>query len=121
MDKEDFFKKIGRQVRKFRKKRNLSQESLAELIGKSDDTISNIERGVFPPRMETVLDLAEALEVVPYELLMIDDMEPSDRERFEAIEQITDLLREKPIELIQSATQQIQTMISFHQNMAGKK
>jgi transcriptional regulator with XRE-family HTH domain len=56
-------KALGRRVKALRKDRKLSQEDLAELIGRSVDTVSNIERGFSSTRLSTAFEIAEALKV----------------------------------------------------------
>lgn len=55
--------KFGKQLRKFRRNKDVTQEQLAELIGVSADFISQIERGLNSPSFETLLKLSEVLEV----------------------------------------------------------
>jgi len=58
---------FGERVQSLRRDRRITQEQLAELTEKSIEHISYIERGERAPSFETILDLAEALEVsVPY-------------------------------------------------------
>lgn len=58
---------FGERVQALRRERGITQEQLAELIDKSIEHISYIERGERAPSFETILDLAAALEVsVPY-------------------------------------------------------
>jgi len=54
---------LGHRIKALRKERKLSQEDLAEMIGKSVDTVSNIERGFSSTRLSTVFEIAEALKV----------------------------------------------------------
>lgn len=56
---------VGLRVRDLRHAAGLSQQALAERIGKSTQTISEIERGVFAPSFETIESLARALKVGP--------------------------------------------------------
>lgn len=56
-------KQLGRRIKLLRKERKLSQEALAELIDKSVDTISNIERGFASTRISTAFEIAQALKV----------------------------------------------------------
>ena len=56
-------KQLGRRIKLLRKERKLSQEELAELIDKSVDTISNIERGFASTRISTAFEIAQALKV----------------------------------------------------------
>ena len=58
---------FGDRVQALRRERGITQEQLAESIDKSIEHISYIERGERAPSFETILDIAEALEVsVPY-------------------------------------------------------
>lgn len=61
---------LGARVRQLREWRGLSQEELAEKIGKDQNYISQLERGVIRmPRPETLAALAEALGTTPVDLL----------------------------------------------------
>lgn len=65
----NLYKKFGENVKKLRKARNLSQEELAELIGRDVRTIIAIEAGTRNPTMETIQKLVQALKVSSDELL----------------------------------------------------
>lgn len=55
---------IGINIRKYRHKRNISQDKLSKLAGITLHTITKIESGVTPdPRIETVKKIAYALGV----------------------------------------------------------
>src|SRR5262249_59547647 len=57
---------FGSLLRRHRRAAGLTQQELAERAGISEDTISNIERGVpHVPRRETLELLAEALRLAP--------------------------------------------------------
>ena len=62
-----YLKKIGKNIRNARKDKNLSQEKLAELIGKTRNYIGMIERAETRPSVCTLIDIAKALEVEPKE------------------------------------------------------
>lgn len=64
--------RFGNRVRKIRQEKGITQEDLAELIGKSIEHISFIERGERSPSFEMILDLAEALNVSVSYLMNID-------------------------------------------------
>ncbi|MBN1310787.1 MAG: helix-turn-helix transcriptional regulator [Anaerolineae bacterium] len=55
--------KFGKQLRRIRKRRDLTQEQLAEIVDVSPEFISNVERGINAPSFETLEKLAEALRV----------------------------------------------------------
>jgi transcriptional regulator with XRE-family HTH domain len=54
---------IGLAVRDARKRARLTQEALAERIGKSAEAISNVERGLALPTLSTLIAMARALDV----------------------------------------------------------
>ncbi len=60
--------RFGRQLRKLRIARQLSQESLAAKIGISYQAISNIERGINAPSFGTLERIAAILEIELKEL-----------------------------------------------------
>jgi transcriptional regulator with XRE-family HTH domain len=59
----DFFNVIGINVKFYRQEARLTQASLSELVNKSVDTISNIERGVINAKIETLLDICKILKI----------------------------------------------------------
>ena len=58
----DLRKYVGHRVRLARKQRGMTQEQLAEAVGKAVETISNIERGHAHTGLETLERLAGVLE-----------------------------------------------------------
>lgn len=60
---------VGRQIRKFREKRKLSQTQLAELIGKDRQYLYKIETGKVSSSIFTLAVIAFALEISVSELL----------------------------------------------------
>jgi transcriptional regulator with XRE-family HTH domain len=67
-------KTFGRSVRRLRKQRGMSQETLAEACGLSRNYISDIERGVRNPGLLVMVALAKALKVPLREL--VEEIEP---------------------------------------------
>jgi transcriptional regulator with XRE-family HTH domain len=57
-----FFSAIADQVLEQRRARNLSQQELADLCGTTQSAIARFERGGRPPRIDTLLRMAEALD-----------------------------------------------------------
>jgi DNA-binding XRE family transcriptional regulator len=57
-----FFAGIADQVAEQRKSRGLSQAELAELTGTTQSAIARLESGGRPPRLDTLLRIAEALD-----------------------------------------------------------
>lgn len=79
---------IGQRIRKTRRARGLSQESLAELAGISVTHMSHIETGNTKLSLPVLVELAAALEVRTDELLF----EQSPAERSASVEEILRLL-----------------------------
>ena len=57
------FESIGKNIRKFRKARKLTIEALAEKVDLSVNYIGDIERNERFPSLETLINIANALEV----------------------------------------------------------
>jgi ribosome-binding protein aMBF1 (putative translation factor) len=57
-----FFAAVARQVAAQRRTRQLSQAELAELCGTTQSAIARLESGGRPPRIDTLLRIAEALD-----------------------------------------------------------
>jgi transcriptional regulator with XRE-family HTH domain len=65
---------LGKNLKLFRGRKAMSQAALAENAGISIPFLSDIERGNKWPYMETLVKLAHALNIEPYELLKPEDM-----------------------------------------------
>lgn len=65
----DMRKLVGRNVRRFRLERGLTQEQFAERSGFSQQYISDLERGRRNPTIVSLYELALALDCTPVELL----------------------------------------------------
>jgi predicted transcriptional regulator len=61
-DRGWFFAAIAEKVSERRLAKNLSQRELAELCGTTQSAIARLERGGRPPRIDTLLRIADALE-----------------------------------------------------------
>ena len=61
-DRGWFFAQIAEKVSARRAERGLSQRELAELVGTTQSAIARLERGGRPPRIDTLLNIADALE-----------------------------------------------------------
>ena len=54
---------IGSRIRTARERKHMTQGELAEIVDLSTNHISVIERGVKPPKLDTFVNIANALEV----------------------------------------------------------
>lgn len=57
-----FWVAIAQLVAEQRRARGLSQRELAELCGTTQSAIARVERGLRPPRLDTLLRIANALD-----------------------------------------------------------
>ena len=65
---------FGERLKRARNAKNLSQQALADIIGKSLNTVGLYERGLRQPSLETLCLLADTLEVsVDYLLARTDE------------------------------------------------
>lgn len=60
---------IGKRIRNFRKKRNLTLDEMSNIICKSKSTISKYEKGEIAVDIETLYELADALQIHVEQLL----------------------------------------------------
>jgi transcriptional regulator with XRE-family HTH domain len=65
----DMRKLVGRNVRRIRQRKGLTQEKFAEISGFSQQYISSLEQGLRNPTVVTVYELASALGVSHVELV----------------------------------------------------
>lgn len=62
--------KIGINVKRIRKEQGMTQKELANKLSRIEQTVSKIERGVFTPSADTIIQLCNALNVTPNELML---------------------------------------------------
>lgn len=61
---------VGTRIKEAREAKNLTQEQLAEEVGLSPSHMSVIERGVKGPRLETFIEIVNALDTTSDALLL---------------------------------------------------
>lgn len=66
-------KQFGKRVQQLRHAKKITQEELAEQVGVSIESISNIERGIHGPGFETLEKIMAALEVPAKTLFEFDE------------------------------------------------
>ena len=69
----DMRRLVGRNVRRLRLERGLTQEAFAEKAGFSQQYVSDLERGKKNPSAVTLFELAQGLGVTPADLVTADD------------------------------------------------
>lgn len=65
-------KLFGKRVQTLRFSAKMTQENLADEVGVTIESISNIERGVYAPSFDTLEKLAKALKVPVKNLFIFD-------------------------------------------------
>lgn len=74
---------VGERIKEARKKKNLSQQDLGDLLGVSKVSICGYEKGVRIPTMENFLQLIDILDLSPDYLLGRDvDCVSDDEEKY---------------------------------------
>lgn len=63
MDIKNYYEILAKNIKIERVKENITQQELANRAGLSRDTISQIERGIANPTLETIILIANALNV----------------------------------------------------------
>ena len=63
---------VGRNARRLRLARGLTQEQMSEISGFTQQYISDLERGLRNPTVVTLLELAQALKATPIDLITPD-------------------------------------------------
>ena len=64
----DIYKKLGKNIKRCRKKLNLTQQQLAEKAGIGLNFLGKIEIAFSKPSFDTIIDIAKALDVSLREL-----------------------------------------------------
>lgn len=73
----EIYLRIGKRLRYYRKRRDITLDELASLINKSRSTISKYEQGSIAPDIETLYLIARMLNISIYQLLDDGKIEPS--------------------------------------------
>jgi len=113
--------RIGSVARAARERMGISQQELADRVGRDVDSISLIERGRTLPPLKTLLALVDALDVP-----LADFVPPSDRattksrKRVAVEAQIVDLVRQLPDSKLELVRDQI-LLIARHDDGSRKR
>ena len=74
-DKKDLYKKIGENIRRFRRQKGLSQEELAWTGTINRSFIGGLERAEKKPSIDTMMKIAKTLDVPLYQFFKFDEEE----------------------------------------------
>lgn len=94
-------KRFGKKVQALREANGMTQEEVADRIGRSVDTVSNIERGINATRIETASQLADALGVpLPSLFDLSEPIEPALAHQRHSVEAVARLLESRDDETV---------------------
>ena len=99
-------KSFGLCLRRLRDERGLTQQQLADMIDKTSDGISQMERGVIAPSFETLEPLAKALGVPVRDLFSIGEAETSPK-RTRLLADLTHSIRDLSEDDLEMAVRQV--------------
>lgn len=112
---------IGEMIRRFRKKKDLSQAELSEMVNIVQTHISRIERGTAMPSVELLIQLVQTLEIPSAELLnalgLSDQTKLLPLEAGELQKSLVQLLEAMP-ELNDEQRQRVQTCLEDQMEIA---
>ncbi len=111
MEKLEVCRPFGQRVQTLRKRQGLTQEELAQQIGKSVDTISNIERGFSSTRIETAVAIADALGTTLSDLFDFQAVPPAQREARRLTNELLELIRPLDASTIEAITAQVEILL----------
>jgi transcriptional regulator with XRE-family HTH domain len=101
---------LGARVRAARKRVGITQEALAAKVGKTPESISNIERGQHLPMLETLAALASTLGVPLAEFFGSDEEAGNSPKRVQLEAQLRELVRGLDDDLLATAVDQIEVL-----------
>lgn len=102
---------IGARVQAARKRAKLSQEALAGSVGRTPESISNIERGKQLPNVETLSELARVLKVPLAEFFEgLEAKHTVSRERAQLEAELLETARQMAPRLVKIALEQVKVL-----------
>lgn len=69
---------LGKRIQEIRKKKKLTQEKVAELIGIETTSLSNIENGKYYPTAENLDKIISVLEITPQKLFSFEHLQDNE-------------------------------------------
>lgn len=112
----DIKARFGARLRDLRAQRRLSQEKLSELSGLSVDTISNLERALSVPQLDSVEAIRAGCAMPIWELLDFLGRAPApDPERQRLEDQLLRTARQLDLPLLRAAVEQVEVLLRHTQ------
>lgn len=99
-------KSFGNKIKYYRNLKGLTQGQLASKIGKTEETISNIERGLNSTKLEVIRDISKALSIDIIQLFdFTENYTIKDRKKFALIKEVLAILHKKDPQFINGLLQ----------------
>lgn len=111
--------RFGDRVRAARTEQGVTQEKLGELVDKSTEHISYLERGERSPSFEAILDIAQALGVPAASLMSVDELSDTALFGEDLVAPVTDALPEPAQETPSTARQRRSDLERLNAAFAG--
>lgn len=102
--------RIGIQIRELRKARGLTQDQLAALIDRSTEAVSNLERGVSLPGIDTLEKLGEALGIAVKDFFDLPAKGKLGRHRYELLAKLMAAACQLPERELNLAVMQVEAI-----------
>lgn len=109
---DDFGRLLGERIRSFRKRKGLSQEELAHRATFSTSFISDIERGIKSPTMESMYKITTALDI-SLEELFIKFQPIKKTPEGELVDSIIRKVNNLPMKELQSVNSILELLVNF--------
>lgn len=122
MAKPDLKVKFGMRIRGLREAQGMTQDELAEKIGRSVDTVSNIERGVYGTRIDVAGRIAATLKVSVADLFSFEDeVQPSAiREHRRLVQGLTAILNGLDMKSLLAVKDVIEASVKLASRRGGR-
>jgi len=99
----DVKKLIGSRIKDLRRRRNYSQEKLAEIVGINEKYLSSIERGAENPTLDLFIRLAHGLRVDLREFFEIENEGSNPRMMRRKLKTLVDEIRDEELVRVRRA------------------
>ncbi len=113
MESDELKRLFGLRVQGLRRRVGMTQQQLADAIGKSLDTVSNVERGISSTRIETMDKIATVLGVSLAELFELDVPVSRDKETRKAVERLVRVVEGERAETVETLTKMAELALSL--------
>lgn len=116
-------KHIATVIRAARKAKGLTQEDVADRIGRTPESLSNLERGQAIPSVETVLSLCEILDIRVERLLGVgsSQVETRNTEDMRIAQEMVQILEQLDGKTLVLAKAQLEALLNFQMEWSSQK